>query len=94
MDSETLCDCDHRDTKSTRTQYCQTSPQTEPPRGCLLHGLGVWAGVPQFVVSNLPSPTPSSTSSDLLEPPSLESLTELESGYEASVSSALSSDTD
>ena len=39
-----------------------------------------------------PSPTPSSTSSDSLEPPSLESLTELQSGYEALVSSALSSD--
>ena len=55
VDSETHCDCNHRDTKSTRTQYHQASLWTEEPlRGCLLHGLGDWVGVPQFVVSNLP----------------------------------------
>ena len=41
-----------------------------------------------------PLPAPSSISSNTLEPPSLEALTKPESGYEASVSSALSSNTD
>ena len=69
----------------------QTQGWKRPHRGCQPHGPSVWAGVPQSVVSDLPWPTPSHTSSDSSEPSSLESLTEPESGYEASVSSNLSS---
>ena len=95
VDKETLCNHDHRDIKSTRTRYCQMSlrieeaPQRLPTTWpqCLGRGAPTCSFQP-------PSPTPSSTSSNSLEPPSLESLTEPESGYEASVSSALSSDTD
>ena len=92
---EILCDCNHGDMESTRTQYCQTSPQTEEapqilpitwPR-CLGRGAPACNFQP-------PSPTPSSTSSDSSEPPSLKSLMEPESRHEVSVSSALSSDTD
>ena len=94
-DNETPGDYDNGDTESTRTRYCQMSPQMEetPQRlpttwpKCLGKGAPVCSFQP-------PLPTPSSTSSNLLQPPSLESLTEPESGYEASVSSALSSDTD
>ena len=95
VDKETLCNLDHGDIKSTRTQYCQMSPRTHkaPQRlpttwpWCLGRGAPTCSFRP-------PLQTPSSTSSDLSELPSLESLTEPESGYEASVSSALSSDTD
>ena len=73
--------------------HCQPSPRMEEalqrlpttwPR-CLGRGAPICSFLP-------PLPTPSSTSSNSSEPPSLESLTELESGYEASVSSDLSSD--
>ena len=95
VDKETYCDLDHGDIESTRTQYCQTDPRTEeapqrwPPTWpqCLARGAPTCSFRP-------PLPTPSTPSSDSSGPPSLESLTNLESGYEASVSSSLSSDTD
>ena len=95
VDKETHCNLDHRDVESTRTQYHQMSPRNkEAPQRlpttwpqCLARGAPTCSFRP-------PSPTPSSTSSNLLEPPSLESLTKPESGYEALVSSALSSNTD
>ena len=95
VDQETLCDCDHGDAVSTTTLYHQTSPQTEeaPQRLLTIWPRCLGRGAPTCSFQP-PSPTPSSTSSDLSEPLSLESLTEAESGYEASVSSALSSDTD
>ena len=92
--NESPHDDDNRDTESTQTQYCQMGPWPEEtphrlpttwPR-CLGRGASVHSFQP-------PSPTLSSTSDDSSGPPSLESLTKLESGYEASVSSALSSDT-
>ena len=91
----TTCDYDNGDTKSTRTQYCQMSPWPEEtpqqlpttwPK-CLGRGAPICSFQP-------PLPTPSSTSSNSLGPPSLESLIGPESGYEASISSALSLDTD
>ena len=92
-DQKRLCDYDHGDIESTRTLYCQPSPRMgEAPQRlpttwpqCLARGALICSFQP-------PSPTVSSTSSDLSEPPSLESLAEQESGYEASVSSDLSSD--
>ena len=90
------CDYDNGDTESTRTQYHQMSPWPEAtpqqlpttwPK-CLGRGASMHCS---FLP---PLPTPSSTSSNSSGPPSLESLTELESGYEASISSALCSDTD
>ena len=92
---ETLCNCDRGDIESARTWYCQSSPRIEEAlqrlpitwSWCLGRGTPVCSFLP-------PLPTPSSTSSDSLEPPSLESLTKPESGYEASVSSDLSSNTD
>ena len=91
-DQKTLCNYDHGDIESTRTQYCQPSPRMEEALQrlpttwpwCLGRGAPICSFQP-------PLPTPSYTSSDSSEPPSLESLTEPESGYEASVSSDLSS---
>ena len=95
VDKETLCNLDHGDIKSTGTQYCQMSPRTDeaPQRLPTTWPQCLGMGAPTYNFRS-PLPTPSSTSSNSLELPSLESLTELESGYEASVSSALSSDTD
>ena len=95
VDKKTLCNHDHGDIESTRTQYHQMSHRNDKAQKrlpttwpwCLGRGAPTCSLRP-------PSPTPSSTSSDSSEPPSLESLTELESWYEALVSSALSSNTD
>ena len=90
-----ICDQDNGDTKSTRTQYHQMSPHAEAIPQWLPNTWPECLGrsAPMHCSFQLPSPTPSSTSSDLSGPPSLESLAGLESGYEASISSALSSDT-
>ena len=91
-DQKTLCNYDHGDIESTRTQYHQLSPRMEEalqrlsttwPQ-CLGRGAPICSFQP-------PSPTPSYTSSNSSGPPILESLTELESGYETSVSFDLSS---
>ena len=95
MDKETYCDLDQRDTKSTRTQYHQTDLRTEaaPQRWPTTwpQCLGRGALTCSF---RLPLLTPSTTSSNSLGLPSLESLTDPESGYEALVSSTLSSNMD
>ena len=95
MTSDTF-DQDNGDTESMRTQYCQMSPCPEALPQWLLN---TWLkclgrGAPLHCDSQPPSPTPSSTSSNSSGPPSLESLAGLESGYEASVFSAVSLDTD
>ena len=90
-----ICDYENGDTESTKTWYHHVSswPEQTPQRlpttwpKCLGRGAPVCSLWP-------PSPTPYSTSSNSFVPPSLESLTELESGHESPVSSALSLDTD
>ena len=86
--------------ESIRTQWQQTGPclEGQPLRqpgtwpNCLGRGIHITLPFSPRSVHNPPSPVPSSSSSDSSGPPSLESITEPESGYEASV--FLSSDTE
>ena len=95
MTSDTF-DKDNGYTESTRTLYHQMNPHPEVIPQWLPN---TWPkclgrGAPLHCNSWPPSPTPSSTSSNSSGPPSLESLTKPESGYEAMKSSTMSSDTD
>ena len=89
-------DKDNGDTESIRTSYCQMSPCPEAIPQWLPNTWPKCLGrcVPLHCNSQPPSATLSSTSSNSSGPPSLESLTEPESGYEALISSTISSDTD
>ena len=76
-------------------EYQQTGPRGKeiPQRWPITWPRCLGRGTPTCSFRLL-SPTPSTTFSDSLGPPSLESLTDPELGYEALVSSTLSSDTD
>ena len=95
VDKETYCDLDQMNSKSTRTQCLQTGIRTEvTPQWwsntwpqCLGRGAPTCRFRP-------PLPTPLTTSSDSSGLPSLESLTDPESGYETSASSTLSPNMD
>ena len=92
VDYPNICanpDQDNRHTESIRALYHQMGPHLEAiPQQLLetwLKCLG--RGAPLKWDSQPPLPTPSSTSSDSSGPPSSESITKPESGYEASLSS-------
>ena len=80
---------DNRHTKSIRTQYHQLGPCPEalPKQLPETWPKCLERGVPLKCESQPPSPALSSTSSDSSGPPSLESISEPESRYEASISS-------
>ena len=82
-------DQDNRHTESIRIWYHQMGPNPEaiPQQLPETWPKCLGRGTPLKLESWPPSPAPSSTSSDSSRPPSLESLTEPESGYEASISS-------
>ena len=83
------------DSESIRTWYQQNGPRDKeaPQRWPITWPKCLGRGAPTCSFWP-PSSTPSTTSSDSLGLPSLESLTDPELGYEALVSSTLSSDTD
>ena len=77
--------------ESIQTQYQQVGPclDATPQRLPVTLPKYLGRGMSPRIEAQLPSPAPSLTSSDSSRPPSLESLTEPESGYEASISSSL-----
>ena len=92
MDYHKTCDNsdqDSGDTESLRTQYHPMGPH---PEATPQHVPKTWSkylgrAAPFKFETRLPSPAPSSTSSESSRPLSLESVTKPKSSYEASISS-------